>query len=37
MKKVVKKEGSGGKVLTDKEKLELITKGKKPTAKKKKK
>ena len=36
MKKVVKKEGKGGKVLTDKEKLDLITKGKKPAKTKKK-
>lgn len=35
--KAKKNEGKGGKVLTDKEKLDLITKGKKPTAKKKKK
>lgn len=31
-----KVEGKGGKVLTDKEKLDLITKGKKPTKKKSK-
>lgn len=29
-----KNDGKGGKVLTDKEKLNLITKGKKPTKKK---
>lgn len=31
---MAKKEGKGGKVLTDKEKLDLITKGKKPNKKK---
>lgn len=38
MKKITKKaEGKGGKVLTDREKFDLITKGKKPTPKKTKK
>lgn len=32
---MAKKEGKGGKVLTDKEKLDLITKGKKPSKSKK--